>query len=694
VGRAGPEASAGPWEKFRLLVTWFETRPWTGRSILLVLAGVIALRNLLELAVGRNPAWPLLASFVHYPLAYVAPFVALTLVLSFWARVEPLRVARLMTLAWLLTLLPPLADLVMHSGADRPVIAYLQADAQDLPWIWLRFLDPRVELAGTTPGIRVEAFLAVALAFVYVLLRARSLSRAGLAAACVYVTCLGFFSLPRLVHGAFSVLFSGISWDAFMLGGGVLDRSAAVSGEDAIAIFWLAPLVLALTVGWRRLEARLGASIPLRSRAVERSVAGFGPFLAGALLSGLLAGLLLRGATGPAIAVAPFDLLAVFGGVLALVTGARLATGSATRCAFARTLALACLFALVAAAGPATAVGLAAALGPLLVIGSGLLPAPPAWRDPLLAGLAIAASLGSVYAGFALVVGSEAVARMPAEIVLPAALLAPLLPFLAAGGSALRVFAGPALAAGIASGAAVAMLPGPWTALLVAAPLAATVIVGSAIASGLVGAARGAKLSGAVIGLLSAAVLAIGLAQPETRASLEQATNCVARLEWIHGREAADRGQWIVAERHYLRSLECDPDYTPALRSIGIAQSRRGEVQAAIDTFERVLVAEPDSAQNLNNLAGAKLQAGLAADALPLLERAAQLEPRHLDTRFNLARALDSTGRADRAIDAWLRYIALAEGRAEEARHLELARARIEDLRPADREDGRMGAGR
>ena len=59
----------------------------------------------------------------------------MTLVLALLARVAPSRVARLMVLAWLLTLIPPLADLVLHHKSEAPTIGYMVAEPVDLPRI-------------------------------------------------------------------------------------------------------------------------------------------------------------------------------------------------------------------------------------------------------------------------------------------------------------------------------------------------------------------------------------------------------------------------------------------------------------------------------------------------------------------------------------------------------------------------------
>ncbi len=89
-----------------------------GRWIL-ALAAIIALRHFLEQVAGERRILYFLSYCLHYPLAYVAPLLALTVVLAVFARERADRVARLMLFAWLLTLLPPLLDMLVSRGRRR-----------------------------------------------------------------------------------------------------------------------------------------------------------------------------------------------------------------------------------------------------------------------------------------------------------------------------------------------------------------------------------------------------------------------------------------------------------------------------------------------------------------------------------------------------------------------------------------------
>src|SRR5262249_36794479 len=132
---------------------------------------IVAVRHLLEMRSSGYPLFPPTAFYLHYVLAYLAPLLALSLVLALFTGVQPERVLRLMLLAWGRTLLPPLVDtLVARTHEAR--IGYMELG--ETPWstVFVHFFDPSYPLGGTTPGIRVEALIACLLGAFYVVLRA------------------------------------------------------------------------------------------------------------------------------------------------------------------------------------------------------------------------------------------------------------------------------------------------------------------------------------------------------------------------------------------------------------------------------------------------------------------------------------------------------------------------------------------
>ncbi len=627
------------WRRFHDLVVRLEELPWGPGRTLALLAGIVAVRNLLEITVARNPVFPGLAAFVHYPLAYVAPALALALLLAALAGLAPARVARLMVLAWLLTLAPPVLDLLLHPAREAPTIAYLQADPADLPWTLVHFFDPRVSLPGTTAGIRLETLAAVLLGSLYVGMRSGRWWRALVAAPAVYAVSLFFFSLPVIAYGACRLVLPSLTRDSFAHGEGILFRPDAANGLDPLAISWLVPLLLLLGVPFTRIERRHAERwfpAPVKGYGnVEDgpTIGGVAPLVMGFAAAGLAAGVLLWFPGGAAPPVVPWDLAGSASLLLAvplLLAGVRhLALGQPTR----GTILLGLGCALGAALGTAPAVGLAASSGAMLPAMAGVLPRRGLARWAGIAAGTSVSALAAFAAGFALVIGPEGMARIPREI----------LPFLLAWG----------LLAGLLSEAGASMAPRAGLRPVVPAVLGvATVLL--------------------VLGTLS---------MPEIRADLRHETREVGRLARIRGERDLREGRLDSARTWLRAAIRANPRDADAHRQLGLLYVRKGRLDRALQEFRAAVELAPDDPANIANLASALLQEGRPAEALELLDRAVQLAPRDLVVLFNRARALEETGRKAEAAAAWQAYLKLAAPRPEEAKSVREARRRLRRLR-------------
>ena len=685
------------------LMDAIEGQAWGPLATLALLAAVVAPRTLLEIAVPRNPVFAGLAAFVHYPLAYAAPFLALSLTLAVFARRAPARVARLMNVAWILTALPPLADLLLHRAAEKPAIGYLLADPSELGRIALRFFDPRVPLVGTTPGIRIEALAAVLLGALYVFLRTRRPLRAVGCAVAVYFVSFFFFALPTLVAGLFRFFNPRLALDDVLRGEGVFFRAIGEDAPDCASILWLLPLLAVLFALWKRAErnaapadrwfggraatkgneeegeAHAATARSAESGADERRepLQAVAPTLIASLWAGVAAARALHMPAGPLV-WAPFDALAFVGATLAVLFVVAAARRCARAEAAAETAFLAAGVLLAALAlGRAPALGLAATAAALAPFACRVL--PEARRGLAGAILFPVAACGAFVAGYALVVGPEAPARLP----------------LAALGFA--------LAAGLAAGAfaAVEEPRPPWlpiaarsAAFTLGALLAGTpILILAALPAGavagivLVGARSGlGPRRGRLVGAIALGLCLFGLTRAATiveprAAELRRAAQSVPRLDLLRGQELEAKNDWKGALVAYRRALETDPAYVPALRARGLGRLRfEKNVGAALPDLERAVALAPDSAPDLANLAGAYLQAERAAEALPLLDKAARLEPERPQTLFNRAQALEELGRSGEAADGWRAYIAVAASIPAEAQSVAEARAHLAAL--------------
>ncbi len=659
-----------------------EEKPWTPWQLASLIAAVVVTRNVFEIAVADNPVFQGLALFLHYPLAYVAPFLALVLVLAFFARLAPLKVARVMSVAWTLTLLPPLFDLLVHRGVGRPAIGYLRADPADLAYVFVHFFDPTVALTGTTAGIRLEALIAVLAGALFVWIRSRSWLRALLAAPAIYLCSLFFFTLPTLVAALFRFLLPGTTVSLLTGGQAYLLRPSLETSGDSVAIFWLVPLVLVLELAWRRLDGAREASGARASEA--RTVAAL---YAGVLLVGLTVALMLHFPPGTRLQPVAFDFLAPLGALLALGLGASLALNPRCLVTFGGQARAALFLALSAGLGRSVTAGLLVALVPLLLLGLDLLPAgwPRRFANALIVPLG---AVGAVLAGVSLVLADEGIARMPAfpfpaiiavafavgatlEWERPAWLRSALAAFALAIGVAISAWSMPEF-----ESSRVLAMTG-LAAVFAAGAVLLGVFVESVPWSGL----RRLPVATLVLALvLVVSTRALIEDRPAVRKALHEALRGNARLHVVMGLEHQRRGNWGGAIDRFKLALASEPEYAEAARLLGLAHMQRGNKERAEASLRRALELGPESVSNVTNLAALFLETDRPGEALVVLDALPVAHRRDAAYMFNRAAVLDALGMVDEARQAWEEFRTFAEGRPDLRSDLTEARRRLRKL--------------
>ncbi|MDQ7008623.1 MAG: tetratricopeptide repeat protein, partial [Acidobacteriota bacterium] len=675
------------WRRLSDWVTRWEEVPWGPGTVAALLAAVIAVRNLLEITVARNPVFDALAAFVHYPLAYVGPFLALVLVLAFWAQVAPARVARLMALAWLLTLVPPLADLLLHHRREVPTIGYLAVDPADIGWIIVHFFDPRVSLMGTTGGIRLETGIAVLAAAAYVALRSRRVTRVLGVMVSVYAASLFFFLLPAIVLGVFRLLFPMTSLADLLRGEGAVFRGTGDALDDAAAILWLVPVLATLVAAWRWVEGRTpgdstsGWAGPTRDRRAASSTS-HGLFLAAIAMAGMVVARIIRQPSSLALTIPPYDYLAPVGLILALVFGSRLVRSGAMT-PFVRLAHLIAVVALALALGRSVAIGLAVALLVSLGASQLRLKGPLAGAATHAAAFSLAAA-GAVAAGWALIIGPEALARIPVEILVAALMMGLCV------GIAGALFAGqdrPRWSRRIVGLLLLSILLGSTGVLLGGPPLLAVGAPLGLIIAGIWYAFPQSSLRptahwtrGLASGLVFFLLLVGATSNPTILGQWRERTSRVARLERIKGERYFEQGQWNQARSVFKSALEMDPNDVGALRGLGLGYIAQKRLRRGTHFLERALDVDPDNPQQIVNLAAAYLDQNRWSEALELIDRALSRNPRNLLAWLQRCDALDGMGRVEQAIVACSEYLELAEGRPGQDAAVREIRRRLRKL--------------
>jgi tetratricopeptide (TPR) repeat protein len=131
------------------------------------------------------------------------------------------------------------------------------------------------------------------------------------------------------------------------------------------------------------------------------------------------------------------------------------------------------------------------------------------------------------------------------------------------------------------------------------------------------------------------------------------------------GAALQEAGRADEAIDRYLRALDLDADYQPALNNLGTALRAAGRGGEAIDVYERALTQQPEAPGLHYNLANAMMAEGRASDAIDHFRRALAINPRLVEARSNLGLALEANGRVDEAVAEWRQVLAVDERSAQ-----------------------------
>jgi Flp pilus assembly protein TadD len=116
------------------------------------------------------------------------------------------------------------------------------------------------------------------------------------------------------------------------------------------------------------------------------------------------------------------------------------------------------------------------------------------------------------------------------------------------------------------------------------------------------------------------------------------------------GNALFQKGNVDEAIEHFQRALQINPDYMEAHYNLGCALIQKGNVDEAITHFQKALQIKPNGAEVHINLGCALLQKGNMDEAITHFQKALQIEPDSAEAHINLGNALLTKGRMDEAI--------------------------------------------
>jgi len=140
-----------------------------------------------------------------------------------------------------------------------------------------------------------------------------------------------------------------------------------------------------------------------------------------------------------------------------------------------------------------------------------------------------------------------------------------------------------------------------------------------------------------------------------------QAHDGFADVHNMLGVIAHERGEFAVAERHFERATELNPNYTEALLNLAVTYNDQAKYEAGRRIYGQIRSVRERSSDNLDpfvrgkianmhaELAAAYEDAGLRMDAIRELERAVTMCPSFADLQTRLATLYRDTGDLTRA---------------------------------------------
>ena len=111
-------------------------------------------------------------------------------------------------------------------------------------------------------------------------------------------------------------------------------------------------------------------------------------------------------------------------------------------------------------------------------------------------------------------------------------------------------------------------------------------------------------------------------------------------------------GRLEEAESLYREVLECEPDHSAALHSLGVIAHQRGRHDAAVDLIVKAIANDPKIPQFRNTLGLVFEACGKLEEAIDAYSQAVRLKPDFAEAYNNMAIALHTQGRYEEAVES------------------------------------------
>jgi protein O-mannosyl-transferase len=131
--------------------------------------------------------------------------------------------------------------------------------------------------------------------------------------------------------------------------------------------------------------------------------------------------------------------------------------------------------------------------------------------------------------------------------------------------------------------------------------------------------------------------------------TLAKNPNCWAAYNNL-GNAFFKKGQIDGAIDQYQKALEINPNYVEARGNLGLALLQKGQMDDAIAEYEEALKIDPTYAEGHDNLGTVLLQKGHANEAMTQYQKALEFNPNYAEAHYNLGFVLAQEGQTNEAI--------------------------------------------
>jgi len=140
------------------------------------------------------------------------------------------------------------------------------------------------------------------------------------------------------------------------------------------------------------------------------------------------------------------------------------------------------------------------------------------------------------------------------------------------------------------------------------------------------------------------------------------------------------REDYEAAIEKFERCLAKDPEKVVAQFNIGVCYTHLAQPDKAIEAYRKALAIEPEYSDAYFNLGRIYHRRNDYVEAIANYKKALEGDPYAPDVLYNCAHALMASGRVAEAIDAWDRYLTIADSMPEEAKWVERAKEYLTTL--------------